>query len=61
MNPKCNNHKCPNNYKRKEEEDFTAQRRQCDSESRDWSDALWRWRKRPQAKEYRGPLEAEKR
>lgn len=24
-------------------------------------DALGRWRKRPQAKEYRGPLEAEKR
>jgi len=26
----------------------------------DWSNMLWSWRKRPQAKEYRQPVQAEK-
>ena len=53
------NHKCP--YQGKAEGALTAKRKRwCDDRSRDWSDALWRWSNRPQAKEYGWLLEVEK-
>lgn len=38
----------------------SQRRRCCDDGNRDWSDALWKCRREPQAKEFRQELETEK-